>query len=74
VYVAPSGCQRPRAPEPFITEAANIAAMAPETTIRRRASVAEGGDEIKGAMARRWKISPRPSRLRLAQQRGRNEI
>jgi membrane-bound serine protease (ClpP class) len=72
VYVAPSGASAASAGT-FITEAANIAAMAPGTTIGAAHPVAEGGDEIKGAMGQKMENFTATFARSIAQQRGRNE-
>ncbi len=72
VYVAPSGASAASAGT-FITEAANIAAMAPGTTIGAAHPVAEGGDEIKGAMGQKMENFTATFARAIAQQRGRNE-
>ena len=72
VYVAPSGASAASAGT-FITEAAHIAAMAPGTTIGAAHPVAEGGDEIKGAMGQKMENFTATFARSIAQQRGRNE-
>ncbi|MDB5108005.1 MAG: hypothetical protein JWM69_946 [Candidatus Binatus sp.] len=72
VYVAPSGAAAASAGT-FITEAANIAAMAPGTTIGAAHPVSEGGDDIKGAMGQKVENFTASFARSIAQQRGRNE-
>lgn len=72
VYVAPSGASAASAGT-FITEAANVAAMAPGTTIGAAHPVEEGGDDIKGAMGQKIENFTATFARTIAQQRGRNE-
>jgi membrane-bound serine protease (ClpP class) len=72
VYVAPSGASAASAGT-FITEAANVAAMAPGTTIGAAHPVEEGGDDIKGAMGQKMENFTATFARTIAQQRGRNE-
>ena len=72
VYVAPSGAGAASAGT-FIIEAANIAAMAPGTTIGAAHPVEEGGDDIKGAMGQKMENFTASFARRIAQERGRNE-
>ena len=72
VYVAPSGASAASAGT-FITEAANVAAMAPGTTIGAAHPVEEGGDDIKGAMGQKMENFTATFARSIAQQRGRNE-
>ena len=57
----------------FITEAANVAAMAPGTTIGAAHPVEEGGEDIKGAMGQKIENFTATFARTIAQQRGRNE-
>jgi membrane-bound serine protease (ClpP class) len=72
VYVAPSGASAASAGT-FITEAANVAAMAPGTTIGAAHPVEEGGEDIKGAMGQKIENFTATFARSIAQQRGRNE-
>ncbi len=72
VYVAPSGAAAASAGT-FITEAANIAAMAPGTTIGAAHPVEEGGQDIKGAMGRKIENFTATFARSIARERGRNE-
>lgn len=72
VYVAPSGASAASAGT-FITEAANVAAMAPGTTIGAAHPVEEGGEDIKGAMGQKVENFTATFARTIAQQRGRNE-
>jgi membrane-bound serine protease (ClpP class) len=72
VYVAPSGASAASAGT-FITEAANVAAMAPGTTIGAAHPVEEGGEDIKGAMGQKIENFTATFARTIAQQRGRNE-
>lgn len=72
VYVAPSGASAASAGT-FITEAANVAAMAPGTTIGAAHPVEEGGEDIKGPMGQKIENFTATFARTIAQQRGRNE-
>ncbi len=72
VYVAPSGASAASAGT-FITEAANVAAMAPGTTIGAAHPVEEGGEDLKGAMGQKIENFTATFARTIAQQRGRNE-
>lgn len=72
VYVAPSGASAASAGT-FITEAANVAAMAPGTTIGAAHPVEEGGSDIKGVMGEKIENFTATFARSIAQQRGRNE-
>ncbi len=72
VYVAPSGAGAASAGT-FITEAANVAAMAPGTTIGAAHPVEEGGEELKGAIGQKVENFTATFARTIAQQRGRNE-
>ncbi len=72
VYVAPSGASAASAGT-FITEAANVAAMAPGTTIGAAHPVEEGGEDIKGTMGQKVENFTATFGRTIAQQRGRNE-
>ncbi|HSY78312.1 MAG TPA: nodulation protein NfeD [Verrucomicrobiae bacterium] len=72
VYVAPSGASAASAGT-FITEAANVAAMAPGTTIGAAHPVEEGGEDIKGEMGQKMENFTATFARTIAQQRGRNE-
>ncbi|HEY6420376.1 MAG TPA: nodulation protein NfeD [Candidatus Binataceae bacterium] len=71
VYVAPSGASAASAGT-FITEAANIAAMAPGTTIGAAHPVEEGGADIKGVMGQKVENFAASFARTIAEQRGRN--
>src|SRR5215475_1439248 len=72
VYVAPSGAGAISAGT-FITEAANIAAMAPGTTIGAAHPVEEGGEDIRGALGHKVENFTASFARSIAQRRGRNE-
>lgn len=72
VYVAPSGASAASAGT-FITEAANLAAMAPGTTIGAAHPVEEGGGEIKGVMGQKVENFTAGFARAIAQERGRNQ-
>jgi len=72
VYVAPSGASAASAGT-FITEAANIAAMAPGTTIGAAHPVEEGGGEVKGVMGEKIENFAASWARTIAEQRGRNQ-
>jgi len=72
VYVAPSGASAASAGT-FVTEAANIAAMAPGTTIGAAHPVEEGGEEIHGVMGQKIENFTVSFARSIARQRGRNE-
>jgi membrane-bound serine protease (ClpP class) len=72
VYVAPSGAAAASAGT-FITEAANIAAMAPGTTIGAAHPVEESGSDIKGVMGEKIENFTATFARTIAQDRGRNE-
>ncbi|MGH7934771.1 MAG: NfeD family protein [Candidatus Binataceae bacterium] len=72
VYVAPAGATAASAGT-FITVAANIAAMAPGTTIGAAHPVEMGGADIKGAMAKKVENFAASFAKSIAHQRGRNE-
>jgi membrane-bound serine protease (ClpP class) len=72
VYVYPSGAGAASAGT-FITEAANVAAMAPGTTIGAAHPVEEGGEDVKGAMGQKVENFTASFARSIAQQRGRNE-
>ncbi|HVA77340.1 MAG TPA: nodulation protein NfeD [Candidatus Binataceae bacterium] len=72
VYVAPSGAAAASAGT-FITEAANIAAMAPGTTIGAAHPVEETGSDIKGVMGEKIENFTATFARNIAQDRGRNE-
>jgi membrane-bound serine protease (ClpP class) len=71
-YVAPSGAAAASAGT-FITAAANIAAMAPGTTIGAAHPVEEGGADIHGVMGQKVENFTAGFARSIAQQRGRNE-
>jgi membrane-bound serine protease (ClpP class) len=71
-YVAPSGAAAASAGT-FITVAANIAAMAPGTTIGAAHPVEEGGADIHGVMGQKVENFTAGFARSIAQQRGRNE-
>jgi len=72
VYVAPSGASAASAGT-LVTEAANIAAMAPGTTIGAAHPVGEGGGELKGAMAKKVENFTASFARSIARERGRNQ-
>ncbi len=72
VYVAPSGAAAASAGT-FITEAANLAAMAPGTTIGAAHPIEEGGSDIKGTLGVKVENFTASFARSIAQQRGRNE-
>ncbi len=71
VYVAPSGASAASAGT-FITEAANIAAMAPGTTIGAAHPVEMNGGEDKGALGEKMENFTATFARTIAEQRGRN--
>jgi len=72
VYVAPSGASAASAGT-FVTVAANIAAMAPGTTIGAAHPVEMGGGEVKGAMGAKLENFTASFAQTIAHERGRNE-
>jgi len=72
VYIAPSGAAAASAGT-FITEAANIAAMAPGTTIGAAHPVEEGGEDIRGTLGQKVENFTASFARSIAEQRGRNE-
>jgi len=72
VYVSPSGAAAASAGT-FITEAANIAAMAPGTTIGAAHPVTENGGDIQGVMGEKVENFAAAFLRNIARQRGRNE-
>jgi len=72
VYVAPSGASATSAGT-FITVAANIAAMAPGTTIGAAHPVEGTGQEISGAMGEKVENYAASFAMTIAQRRGRNQ-
>jgi membrane-bound serine protease (ClpP class) len=71
VYVAPSGASAASAGT-FITEAANIAAMAPGTTIGAAHPVEESGADVRGVMGEKVENYAVSFARTIAEQRGRN--
>ena len=72
VYVAPSGAGAASAGT-FITEAANIAAMAPGTTIGAAHPVGAGGEDEKGVLGEKIENFAASFGRSIAEQRGRNQ-
>ncbi|HUO06133.1 MAG TPA: nodulation protein NfeD [Candidatus Binataceae bacterium] len=72
VYVSPSGAGAASAGT-FVAEAANIAAMAPGTTIGAAHPVEEGGGDISGTMGQKVENFTASFARTIAQQRGRNQ-
>jgi membrane-bound serine protease (ClpP class) len=72
VYVAPSGASAASAGT-FITEAANVAAMAPGTTIGAAHPIEVGGGEVQGVIGNKIENYTASFAKTIAQQRGRNE-
>jgi membrane-bound serine protease (ClpP class) len=72
VYVAPSGASATSAGT-FITVAANIAAMAPGTTIGAAHPVEGTGQDISGAMGEKVENYAASFAMTIAQRRGRNK-
>jgi len=72
VYVAPSGASAASAGT-FITEAANIAAMAPGTSIGAAHPVEAGGEDLPSAMSEKIENFTASYARAIAHQRGRNE-
>lgn len=72
VYVAPAGSSAASAGT-FITMAANIAAMAPGTTIGAAHPVNETGGDVKGIMGAKVENFAASFARSIARQRGRNE-
>jgi membrane-bound serine protease (ClpP class) len=71
VYVAPAGASAVSAGT-FITEAANIAAMAPGTTIGAAHPVEANGSDVQGEMATKVENFTASWAKAIAEQRGRN--
>lgn len=72
VYVAPAGASAASAGT-FVTEAANIAAMAPGTTIGAAHPVDLGGGDVGGAMGEKLENFTATFAKTIARERGRNE-
>ena len=72
VYVAPSGASATSAGT-FVTMAANIAAMAPGTTIGAAHPVEMGGGEVQGVMGTKIENFTASFAKTIAHERGRNE-
>jgi membrane-bound serine protease (ClpP class) len=72
VYVAPAGAAAASAGT-FITQAANIAAMAPGTTIGAAHPVEEDGEDVPGTMGQKVENFTASFAKSIAHQRGRNE-
>ena len=72
VYVAPAGASAASAGT-FVTEAANIAVMAPGTTIGAAHPVNDTGGDIKGVMGMKVENFAAAFAREIAHQRGRNE-
>jgi membrane-bound serine protease (ClpP class) len=72
VYVAPAGSSAASAGM-FVTMAANIAAMAPGTTIGAAHPVTTGGGEVEGAAGKKLENFTASLAISIAQQRGRNQ-
>jgi membrane-bound serine protease (ClpP class) len=72
VYVAPSGASAASAGT-FITQAANVAAMAPGTTIGAAHPVEVGGEDVQGAMGEKLENFTASFAKTIARERGRNE-
>jgi membrane-bound serine protease (ClpP class) len=72
VYVSPSGAGAASAGT-FITEAANIAAMAPGTTIGAAHPIEAGGREETGALGEKIENFTSSFARNIAQERGRNQ-
>jgi membrane-bound serine protease (ClpP class) len=71
-YVAPAGASAASAGT-FVVEAANVAAMAPGTTIGAAHPVEMGGGDIAGTMGQKMENFTASFAKTIAQQRGRNE-
>jgi membrane-bound serine protease (ClpP class) len=71
-YVAPAGASAASAGT-FVVEAANIAVMAPGTTIGAAHPVDMGGGDIEGAMGQKMENFTASFAKTIARQRGRNE-